>query len=234
MDETRPKSNVRRVRRFDLLPQASRVMNVLTRAARGKENRMATFTIDADNNITAYLTPELAATEARGETAFGSQAAFGKLSREWPLERLAEIWNGIPGQKPIKKFAERDKAVAQIWRAIQTLASAPEETSASKAPGHKPKGRAANKVSKKKAKTPEKRSGKAAPKQSIPSERSNKKAAVLAMMQDPKGATLAEIMAHTGWQAHTVRGFISILGSKGGVKVESSKNVAGERTYRSS
>ena len=51
-------------------------------------------------------------------------------------------------------------------------------------------------------------------------------------MKRAKGATLAEIMDATDWQAHTVRGFVSILGSKGGVKVESSKNAGGERTYR--
>ena len=51
------------------------------------------------------------------------------------------------------------------------------------------------------------------------------------MMKRAKGATLAEIMAATGWQAHTVRGFVSILGSKGGEKIESAKNAAGERTY---
>ena len=61
---------------------------------------------------------------------------------------------------------------------------------------------------------------------------SNKKADVIAMMKRPKGVTLAEIMEATSWQAHTVRGFISILGSKGGEKIESSKNSAGERTYR--
>ena len=38
-------------------------------------------------------------------------------------------------------------------------------------------------------------------------------------------------MEATGWQAHTVRGFVSILRSKGGEEVESSKNAAGERTY---
>jgi len=32
----------------------------------------------------------------------------------------------------------------------------------------------------------------------------------------------------TGWQKHTVRGFVSILGSKGGQKVDSSKNAAGD------
>jgi hypothetical protein len=64
------------------------------------------------------------------------------------------------------------------------------------------------------------------------SDGANKKAEVIAMMKRAKGATLAEIMAATGWQAHTVRGFVSILGSKGGEKIESSKNAAGERTYK--
>jgi hypothetical protein len=58
------------------------------------------------------------------------------------------------------------------------------------------------------------------------------KAEVIAMMKRAKGATLPEIMKATGWQPHTVRGFVSILGSKGGEKIESSKNAAGERTYK--
>jgi hypothetical protein len=79
----------------------------------------------------------------------------------------------------------------------------------------------------KKAKATKKAQGRKADK----SERSNKKADVIAMMTRAKGVTLAEIMAATGWQAHTVRGFVSILGSKGGEKIESGKNAAGERTY---
>ncbi len=43
---------------------------------------------------------------------------------------------------------------------------------------------------------------------------------------------MAEIMETTVWQPHTVRGFVSILGSKAGEKIESSKNAAGERSYR--
>ena len=63
-------------------------------------------------------------------------------------------------------------------------------------------------------------------------ERNNKKADVIALLKRAKGATLAEIMAATQWQAHTVRGFVSILGSNGGEKIDSSKNAAGERTYK--
>ena len=66
----------------------------------------------------------------------------------------------------------------------------------------------------------------------LKADRAHKKAEVIAMMKRAKGATLAEIMAATEWQAHTVRGFVSILGSKGGEKIDSSKNASGERTYK--
>jgi transcriptional regulator len=54
---------------------------------------------------------------------------------------------------------------------------------------------------------------------------------VIVMMKRAKGATLDEIIDATGWQKHTIRGFVSILSSKGGEKIESAKNAAGERTY---
>jgi hypothetical protein len=44
-------------------------------------------------------------------------------------------------------------------------------------------------------------------------DRANKKTEVIALLNRAKGATLAEIRAVTQWQAHTVRGFVSILGS---------------------
>ena len=43
---------------------------------------------------------------------------------------------------------------------------------------------------------------------------------------------LVDSMKATGWQAHSVRGFLSTLGSKGGYKIDSSKNDSGERTYQ--
>ena len=39
-------------------------------------------------------------------------------------------------------------------------------------------------------------------------------------------------MEATHWQQHTVRGFVSLLGSKAGLAIESSKNAFGERTYK--
>ena len=60
----------------------------------------------------------------------------------------------------------------------------------------------------------------------------SKGAKILEMIGRPKGATLAEIMKATDWQAHSVRGFISTAGKKHGIKIESSKNEAGDRVYK--
>lgn len=65
------------------------------------------------------------------------------------------------------------------------------------------------------------------------SENGSKKTHVLELLARKEGATLAEIMKATGWQAHTVRGFISgALIKKGGLAVESFQNEAKERCYR--
>jgi hypothetical protein len=60
----------------------------------------------------------------------------------------------------------------------------------------------------------------------------SKGAKILELIGRPKGATLAEIMKATDWQAHSVRGFLSTAGKKHGLRVESTKNEAGERTYK--
>ncbi|HWB96391.1 MAG TPA: DUF3489 domain-containing protein [Bryobacteraceae bacterium] len=57
----------------------------------------------------------------------------------------------------------------------------------------------------------------------------SKKATVLALLAT--GATLDQIMAATGWQRHSVRGFLSTLASKGGVAIASSEE-SGVRVYR--
>ena len=56
---------------------------------------------------------------------------------------------------------------------------------------------------------------------------------VLELMKRKEGATLAEIAKATDWQNHSIRGFVSgHVIKKLGLKVESTKSEAGERTYR--
>ena len=59
----------------------------------------------------------------------------------------------------------------------------------------------------------------------------SKAAQVCTLLARPQGATLNEIRNQTGWQAHTVRGFISRNLSKHGRKVRSFER-EGERVYR--
>ena len=82
------------------------------------------------------------------------------------------------------------------------------------------------------AKTPETPKAPKAEKKAGAAREGSKTATVLAMIQRAKGATLAEIMEATNWQAHSVRGFISgTMGKKMGLKVESSKRDDGTRVY---
>jgi hypothetical protein len=88
---------------------------------------MTTFTIDTDNNISAFAHPQ-EAEEAAGEQSFASQDALGALTASWPMDRFVTVWNSFAGVagfgadlKPVKKFENRDKAVARIWKALQRL-----------------------------------------------------------------------------------------------------------------
>jgi len=60
----------------------------------------------------------------------------------------------------------------------------------------------------------------------------SKGAKILEMIARAKGATLAEIMKATDWQTHSVRGFISTAAKKHSINIESSKNDAGDRVYK--
>src|SRR5438477_8603854 len=88
------------------------------------------FTIDNDNDVKAHETgaeAEEAAKAAAGTILVRSEKELAKAAAEWPASRLVEVWNSFAGVapftdcKPVKKFENRDKAVARIWTTIQRL-----------------------------------------------------------------------------------------------------------------
>jgi hypothetical protein len=175
---------------------------------------MHAFTIDAGNNITVF--GSLRETEGRGAgiESFASAQELRGLAARWPGARLVEIWNGLPGVEPIRRFTSRTIAVNRIWRAIQSLKPA----------GSVPAGMAG--LKKKPPRKPARRKGRALAPQTT------KTAQVITLLEQPEGATLQAIMQATGWQAHSVRGFVSRqLGKKRGLRVGSFTR-DGERVYK--
>lgn len=167
---------------------------------------MTTFTIDRAGKITALESK--AGSQPRGSAGaerFSSLDEFAKRTRNWPLARLVAIWNGLPSLAPVHRFTDRKTAVARIWKAIN-LAEATNAHAAKRAP------KAQNMVAVR---------------------RGTKKARVVAMLTRPKGATLRDITRATGWQEHSVRGFISgNLVKKMGLKVNSRRQFGEERRYQ--
>jgi hypothetical protein len=79
---------------------------------------------------------------------------------------------------------------------------------------------------------------KATPKKKAPRSARNdvregsKTATILDMLKRSGGATAKELLKATGWQPHSLRGFISgTLGKKMGLTVTSTKGEDGERSY---
>jgi hypothetical protein len=61
----------------------------------------------------------------------------------------------------------------------------------------------------------------------------SKQALVIALLQRPEGATIAQIMEATGWQQHTCRGTLAgTLKKRLGLTITSSKEADSQRIYR--
>ena len=173
---------------------------------------MATFTIDSDNNITGYASGE--AVPDGNTERFTTEGELVQLAAQWSAARLVEVWNSIPGLAPVRKFTNRKTAITRIWKAAQSLVSG------ANTPDVRTKPAKSKKRPAPKAKPHTARDG-------------SKKAEIIRLLERAKGVTLHELMEATGWQAHSVRGFISgTLGKKLKLKIDSFRTEKGDRTYR--
>ena len=201
---------------------------------------MSTFTINEQNEIVAFATPEeAAATTATPFDSFSSEEELAELAKAWPAERVLAIWNSVPGLTPATEIKDAAKAAKLIFKRLEKNGTQPAREKKPKA-GRKAKGGAqAAKGAPAKAKATKKASAaKAAPKgrksaqESAGPREGSKTAQVVAMLQRKNGATITEIMDAMSWQRHTVRGFMAGAMKKAGYAVESFKPEGGERSYR--
>jgi hypothetical protein len=181
------------------------------------------YTIDRDNAITAFATDRevQASIPPTGFDVIAStEKQLAKATAEWPISRFVEVWNSFAGVagpfgdlKPVKKFENRAKAIARIWAAIQKLGAEVEKAAAAAvAPVAVTKKRASKKA--------------AAPAQDKPAKaprEGSQTAKVIALLKQEGGVTLDALMAATGWQNHSVRGFISVLPKKTGLVITSTR-----------
>ena len=145
---------------------------------------MKTFVVSANDHAKAFASTRAARKSGDG-LPFASIVAFASLAADWPMLRLVNVWNKLPGTKPVRKFTDRRTALRRIWSALQTLSPATTKTEL-----------------------------------------------VVSLLSRRSGATLKELMAATGWQAHSIRGLISAqITGKLGLQVDSFKR-EGERVYR--
>lgn len=161
-------------------------------------------------NTRSACSPAMSFSISLACTASPQRSRWSPSSQTSP--RTVEIWNSLTGVVPVKKFMSRSYTINRIWKQIQYLAPTPAPRVEKKA--KRPKATLAA--------------------TSAPTARDDsKKAEVLDLLRRPSGATLQEIMITTGWQAHTVRGFISGTLTKGmGLAVESLRGEDKVRPYR--
>ena len=178
-----------------------------------ERTHMPTFTIDTENNITVFASLSEMEGNEEGTEIFSSAEELVALATKWPGARLVEIWNSLPGVQSVERFTSRQVAVTRIWKAIQHLQAS--------GGAHRRRDAAKKGSAKKKASH-----------KGRPVARENSKTArVIALLRRSTGASMKTIMRTTGWQAHSVRGFISgQLGKKMGLRVRSFEH-NGERVY---
>jgi Protein of unknown function (DUF3489) len=162
------------------------------------------FEVTSDDHI-REITEDLQTEADKHGNTFATEQELHELAGAWPMKRLIEIWNHLSGVQAVQKFENRQIATGRIWRALQPRAGESRATVI--------------------------RPARTAGGSRIVFREGSKAAEVCRLLRRPDGATLEEIQTVTGWQAHTVRGFISRTLHKQGRRVRSFRKDGG-RVYR--
>lgn len=174
------------------------------------------------------------------------------MAQNMTMAQLVDIWNDLPGVTPVTKFTSRMKGAERIMN--QRNVAVAKETEFDEDNDNYDGNDAEFEGTmdsldldsdlpspvkrKKKAKVPKKAKAKikakAAPKakKAASGDGGAKQREVVRLLERVHGATLDELCEKMDWQRHTVRGLVSMLKSKYGHKIESSRNKDKQRVYK--
>ena len=186
---------------------------------------MKHFTINAENNITVHVSRKAARETDAG--VFATEEQFADLIGP-DNKRLLEIWNSLPGVKPVTKFTSRKTATERIWKALQSLGEATPAATPEPVAPQTPD------VAPEEALASTKASPHVAATAASGPREGSKTSRVIEMLKREGGVTLQELMTEMGWQQHTTRALMSAGGSlakKHGLTVVSTKGENGSRVY---
>jgi hypothetical protein len=192
------------------------------------------FAIDRDNRI-YYGEPR-----RDGDNRFADLSGLTLIAvlREWSKQTVTDIWNwlvkdlnlaGIEHSlKPQKCFRNRPYGLAKLWDAIQRLVPSDAPSEAERAPDAILKD---GMEEEKPVRKPKKKRDTKARKPAV-AKGSTKRDEVIRLISRQNGASLDELVEKMGWERHTLRGLLSTLASKQGLKIESTKHETKGRVYR--
>ena len=205
---------------------------------------MKHFTIDAENNITVHASRK----EARETDAgvFATEEQFADLIGP-DNKRLIEIWNTLPGVRPVTKFTSRKTATERIWKAVQNLGEATPPAVNEPVEAETPEAALPELTQPVEPHTPvvapveaeldneaSLESGAATAAKTPKTREGSKTSRVIELLKREGGVTLKELMIEMGWQSHTTRALLSAggtLAKKHGLTVLSTKAENGDRRY---
>jgi hypothetical protein len=75
---------------------------------------MPEYYIDDENSVHI---PDTTAND-RDANTFASLEELIEIAAQWPLRRLVEVWNKLPGVHPVRRFEDRQVAIRRIWREL--------------------------------------------------------------------------------------------------------------------
>jgi hypothetical protein len=71
------------------------------------------FYLKSDENIVSKIDNPPTGSECNGVTFAGEQE-LARIAGDWPMQRLVETWNRLPGVRPLHRFEDRKTGLCAV------------------------------------------------------------------------------------------------------------------------